>query len=111
LARKQDQQWSYENSAIGVSWLVQEAVEYGAPLDAAVRVLLNAAAAARSDNWQMFRITVEKLYQLPTPRLMTNSYGWTNLEEFGSFVARMPLSTIPHLRRDLTPMQAPSTSA
>jgi hypothetical protein len=85
LSRRPGAQWSYENSAIDVSWklLGGVALLYGEPLDAAARVLANAAAAARSDNWQTFTLTVVKLNQLPTPRLMTNSYGWTNLEEFG----------------------------
>ena len=92
LTRRQGEQWSYENSVVDVSWLVQGgqgSVQYAAPLDAAIRVLLNAAAAARSDNWQMLSITVVKLNKLPTPRRMTNSYGWTNLEEFGCL--RAPL--------------------
>ena len=85
LARRPGQQWSYENSAVDVSWLVQggEAVVYGTALDAAVRVLLNDAAAARKDNWQMISITAVKLNKLPTPQRMTNSYRWTNLEAFG----------------------------
>ena len=68
-----------------MSWLVQggDTVVYGTALDAAVRVLLNDAAAARKDNWQMLSITVVKLNKLPTPQRMTNSYGWTNLEAFG----------------------------
>jgi hypothetical protein len=82
LTRRSGVQWSYENTAVDVSWLVLGG-DSGEPLDAAIRVLINAAAAARSDNWQMFSISIVKLNKIPTPRRLTNSYGWTNLEAFG----------------------------
>ena len=114
LARRPGQQWSYENSAVDVSWLVQggETVVYGTALDAAVRVLLNDAAAARKDNWQMLSITVVKLNKLPTPQRMTNSYGWTNLEAFGckailtnnfSLFFVQPLRCLTSVQARLTP--------
>lgn len=114
LVRRPGQQWSYENSVFDVSWLVQggEAVFYGTALDAAVRVLLNDAAAARKNNWQMFSITVVKLNKVPIPQRMTNSYGWTNLEAFGcktiltnnfSFFLIRPLRCLTYIQAHLTP--------